>query len=57
LLAAAGISFVNPWVALGVGILVTMLGWIAWADNYCSPPSGANYNQSWTVQGWITTVC
>jgi hypothetical protein len=44
------------WVGLAVGIIVTMAAWIAWADGYCGGV-GCNYNQSWTVQGWITTVC
>lgn len=57
LLAAAGLSIANPYIALAVGLISLMLGWIAWADGYCIPNSGANYNQSWTVQGWITTVC
>jgi hypothetical protein len=44
------------WIGLAVGIIVTMAAWIAWADGYCGGV-GCNYNQSWTVQGWITTVC
>ena len=44
------------WIGLAVGIIVTMALWITWADGYCGG-MGCNYNQSWTVQGWITTVC
>jgi hypothetical protein len=55
ILAAAGLG--GPWAALAAGIILLMVGWIVWADGYCTPNSGANYNQSWTVQGWITTVC
>lgn len=44
------------WVGLAVGIIVTLAAWIAWADGHCNG-AGCNYNQSWTVQGWITTVC
>jgi hypothetical protein len=44
------------WIGLAAGIIVTMGLWIAWADAYCGGV-GCNYNQSWTVQGWITTVC
>ena len=55
ILAAAGVG--GPWIALAAGLILLMAAWIAWADGYCTPNSGANYNQSWTVQGWITTVC
>jgi len=58
LLLAAGIDvFASPWFALAVALILTMVAWIVLADSYCTPNSGANYNQSWTVQGWITTVC
>jgi hypothetical protein len=57
-MAAAGLSTsVNPYLGLAAGLIATMVGWITWADGYCTPNSGANYNQSWTVQGWITTNC
>jgi hypothetical protein len=55
--AGGGVAAAGPWIALAAGLIATMLGWIAWADGYCTPNSGANYNQTWTVQGWITTVC
>jgi hypothetical protein len=58
ILVEAGVASVigGVWVGLAVGIIATMAAWIDWADNYCGN-MGCNYNQSWTVQGWITTVC
>jgi hypothetical protein len=56
LLAASQVAG-GPYVAIAAGIIAFMAGWIAYADGACTPNSGANYNQSWTVQGWITTVC
>jgi hypothetical protein len=56
-MSAAGLAIANPYIALAAGLIALMIGWITWADGYCTPNSGANYNQSWTVQGWITTVC
>jgi hypothetical protein len=57
-MAATGLAgSVNPWLGLAAGLVATMIGWITWADNYCTPKQGANYNQTWTVQGWITTAC
>ncbi len=48
---------INPYIGLAAGLIVLMIAWITWADGYCTPNSGANYNQTWIVQGWITTVC
>jgi hypothetical protein len=56
--AGTNIAFAaGPYFALAASLIAAMVGWITWADGYCTPNSGANYNQSWTVQGWITTVC
>jgi len=54
--AGAATAIGSVWLGLAVGIIVTMAAWIDWADNYCGN-MGCNYNQTWTVQGWITTVC
>src|SRR5215472_11742864 len=48
---------INAYIGLAAGLITLMIAWIVWADGYCTPNSGANYNQTWTVQGWITTVC
>ena len=56
ILGLAGIS-AGPWIGIAAGCIALMAAWITWADGYCTPNSGANYNQSWTVQGWITTNC
>lgn len=55
ILVAAGAG--GPWVGLAAALIALMAAWITWADGYCTPNVGANYNQSWTVQGWITTNC
>jgi hypothetical protein len=58
IMQAAGLAVAaNPYLGLAAALILTMVAWISWADSYCVPNSGANYNQSWTVQGWITTVC
>jgi hypothetical protein len=60
ILAAAGVtgaSAGNAWVGLAVGLIAFVWAWIAWADGNCTPNTGANYNQSWTVQGWVTANC
>jgi hypothetical protein len=56
MLAGSGVAG-GPYVALAAGLILLMAAWIKYADGACTPNSGANYNQSWTVQGWITTVC